>query len=180
MLPVDWANAALADIQRIRNDIADFNPYAAHDMALRILEAGDGLATFPFRGRAVPNARVREITVSYPDIIRYQSRARACGHLARAAWGALALTLLWRSCPVRLKAGSRHSDCLPNLPQLRRDRLYQAILAEHRNCTPLTANLLPKMKPPHGKGARQQGPSRNRPRGPLALSWWPQVSSPWR
>jgi toxin ParE1/3/4 len=72
VIPVVWARAALADIQRIRRYIADFNPYAARDMAQRILEAGDNLATFPFRGRAVPNTRLREITVAPPYIVRYR------------------------------------------------------------------------------------------------------------
>ena len=88
MLPVVWANAALADIQRIRSYIADFNPYAAHDMALRILETGDGLAMFPFRGRAATNARVREITVAYPKIVRYRIE-RERGLILRVRHGAL-------------------------------------------------------------------------------------------
>jgi toxin ParE1/3/4 len=72
VIPVIWTDPALDDIERIRRYITGFNPLAARDMAQRILEAGDGLATFPFRGRAVPNARVREITVAPPYIIRYR------------------------------------------------------------------------------------------------------------
>jgi toxin ParE1/3/4 len=72
VIPVIWTDPALDDIERIRRYVADFNPHAARDVVLRILEAGDGLATFPFRGRAVPNARVREITVAYPYIVRYR------------------------------------------------------------------------------------------------------------
>ncbi|MGO9173586.1 MAG: type II toxin-antitoxin system RelE/ParE family toxin [Rhodomicrobium sp.] len=72
MIPVIWAKAALADLQHIRRYIADFNPYAAHDMAERILEAGNGLASFPFRGRAVPSTQIRETTIAYPYIIRYR------------------------------------------------------------------------------------------------------------
>jgi toxin ParE1/3/4 len=72
VIPVVWARAALTDVQRIRSYIADFNPHAAREMAARILRAGDGLATFPFRGQAVPNCQVREIIVAPPYIIRYR------------------------------------------------------------------------------------------------------------
>jgi hypothetical protein len=57
------------DIERTRRCVAGFNAHDARDVALRIFEAGDGLGTFPFRGRVVPNARGREVTVAYPDIV---------------------------------------------------------------------------------------------------------------
>ncbi len=90
MIPVVWAKAALADLQHIRRYIADFNPYAAQDMAARILEAGNGLATFPFRGRGVPNSKLREITLAWPYIIRYRVEGErvvfsACGTAPAAA-----------------------------------------------------------------------------------------------
>ncbi|MGA9264990.1 MAG: type II toxin-antitoxin system RelE/ParE family toxin [Rhodomicrobium sp.] len=72
MISVIWAKAALSDLQNIRRYIADFNPHAAHTMALRILEAGDSLARFPYRGRAVPNTNLRETTLAYPYIVRYR------------------------------------------------------------------------------------------------------------
>jgi plasmid stabilization system protein ParE len=50
VIPVIWTDPALDDIEKIRRYAADFNPHAARDVVLRILEAGDGLATFPFRG----------------------------------------------------------------------------------------------------------------------------------
>jgi toxin ParE1/3/4 len=72
LIPVIWTEPALDDIERVRRYIAGFNPLAAREMAQRILQAGNGLATFPFRGRAVPNSRLREITVALPYIIRYR------------------------------------------------------------------------------------------------------------
>jgi plasmid stabilization system protein ParE len=42
VIPVVWGRVALADMQRVRRYIADFNPCAARDMAQRILEAGNG------------------------------------------------------------------------------------------------------------------------------------------
>jgi plasmid stabilization system protein ParE len=37
-------------LEGIRRYIGNFNPYAARDMAERIIEAGNSLATFPYRG----------------------------------------------------------------------------------------------------------------------------------
>ncbi|MFY9642245.1 MAG: type II toxin-antitoxin system RelE/ParE family toxin [Rhodomicrobium sp.] len=72
MTQVIWTDPALDDLERIKRYIAQFNLYAAHDMAERILEAGDSLMTFPYRGRAVPNTNLRETTIARPYIIRYR------------------------------------------------------------------------------------------------------------
>ncbi len=72
MISVVWAKAALADLQLIRNYIADFNPRAAQGMGARIIEAGNGLAFFPLRGQAIPNSKLREMTIVPPYIIRYR------------------------------------------------------------------------------------------------------------
>ncbi len=67
---VVWSKAAIADLRGIRAYIGQFNPYAARDMAVRLVEAGDSLGYFPHRGRTIaPN--VRELTVVHPYIIRY-------------------------------------------------------------------------------------------------------------
>ena len=72
MTPVVWTFSALADVEEIRRYIGNFNPYAARDMAARIIEAGNSLATFPYRGRSVPGTQLRETTLARPYIIRYR------------------------------------------------------------------------------------------------------------
>lgn len=69
MTPVVWT---LADFEDIRRYIGNLNPYAARDMAERIIEAANGLATFPYRGRQVPDTQLRESTIARPYIIRYR------------------------------------------------------------------------------------------------------------
>jgi addiction module RelE/StbE family toxin len=70
--PVVWTVSALADVEGIRRYIGNFNPYAARDMAARIIEAGDSLITFPYRGRSVPGTLLRETAIAHPYIIRYR------------------------------------------------------------------------------------------------------------
>ena len=72
MTPVVWTFSALADVEGIRRYIENFNPYAARDMAARIMEAGNSLANFPYRGREVPGTQLRESTLARPYIIRYR------------------------------------------------------------------------------------------------------------
>ncbi len=72
MTPVVWTFSALADVEGIRRYIGNFNPYAARDMADRIIEAGNSLTTFPYRGRQVPGTQLRESTIARPFIIRYR------------------------------------------------------------------------------------------------------------
>jgi toxin ParE1/3/4 len=69
---VVWTFSALADVEGIRRYIGNFNPYAARDMAERIIEAADSLATLPHRGRLVPGSQLRESTIARPYIIRYR------------------------------------------------------------------------------------------------------------
>jgi plasmid stabilization system protein ParE len=72
VIPVVWTFSALADVDDIRRYIRNFNPYAARDMAERIIEPGNSLANFPHRGRQVPGTRLRETTLARPYIIRYR------------------------------------------------------------------------------------------------------------
>jgi len=72
LTPVVWTFAALADLEGIRRYIGNFNPYAAQDMAARIIEAGNSLANFPYRGRSVPGTELRQTTLARPYIIRYR------------------------------------------------------------------------------------------------------------
>ena len=72
MTPVVWTFSALADLEGIRRYIGHFNPYAARDIADRIIEAGNSLATFPYRGRQVPGRQLRESAIARPYITRYR------------------------------------------------------------------------------------------------------------
>ena len=72
MTPVVWTFSALADVEGICRYIGNFNPHAARDMAERIIEAGNSLASFPYRGRLVPGTQLRETTLARPYIVRYR------------------------------------------------------------------------------------------------------------
>ena len=61
MTPVVWTFSALADVEGIRRYIGNFNPHAARDMAERIIDAGNSLASF-----LVPGTQLRETTLGPP------------------------------------------------------------------------------------------------------------------
>lgn len=72
-MQVVWSPAALREIESIHRYIAQFNPQAAVNMVREILAAGDNLATFPYRGRAVSGThQLRETPLAYPYVIRYR------------------------------------------------------------------------------------------------------------
>ena len=60
------------DVEGIRRYIGNFNPHAARDMAERIIETGNSLSVFPYRGRQVPGTRLRVTAFARPYIIRYR------------------------------------------------------------------------------------------------------------
>ena len=66
-----FAPRAEADLARIRNYIALFNPVAAQRMAARIIAAALSLTKFPERGRLLPGNR-RELTVVPPYVLVYR------------------------------------------------------------------------------------------------------------
>jgi toxin ParE1/3/4 len=72
LTPVVWTFSALVDLESIRRYIENFNPYAASEIAERIIAAGNNLARFPNRGRQVPGTQLREVTAARPYIIRYR------------------------------------------------------------------------------------------------------------
>jgi len=72
MTEVVWTGRALSELQLIRDYIRQFSPVAAGRVAGEIMRAGNGLATFPRRGRKVPRTDMREITTGYPYVIRYR------------------------------------------------------------------------------------------------------------
>ncbi len=71
MTQVIWSPTALRQIEAIHDYIARDNPPAAIKMAELLYEAGSSLGVLPYRGRAVPGTRMRELIV-LPYIIRYQ------------------------------------------------------------------------------------------------------------
>ena len=76
MRRVVWSIEALANLGRIVSYIEDFNPPAAQRLAERIKRSAMSLADQPDRGRAV-SARLRELTIMSPYIIRYRVEAEA-------------------------------------------------------------------------------------------------------
>jgi toxin ParE1/3/4 len=69
---VVWSPSALRQIGHIHAYIADFNPPAATAFATALIEAGDGLAVFPHRGKPVRGTVLRDWVIVYPYIIRYR------------------------------------------------------------------------------------------------------------
>ncbi len=69
---VIWSPSALRQIVRIFDYLEDFNPQAAAEVMAALIETGDGLLNFPYRGRPVRNSDIREVITSYPYIIRYR------------------------------------------------------------------------------------------------------------
>jgi plasmid stabilization system protein ParE len=53
--------------------VARHSPLAAQRLALRLIEAGDGLEHFPLRGRDIGHGR-RELPLVWPFVIRYRVR----------------------------------------------------------------------------------------------------------
>ncbi len=76
---VVWSKSALTHLTAIRAYIEQFNPHAAAKVASAIVEAGNSLATLPYRGRPLPDTDNRELVTIYPYIIRY----RVVGNIVR-------------------------------------------------------------------------------------------------
>ena len=71
MHEVVWSETALVQLQVIRASIEQFNPKAAGEVAEGLIAAGNNLAHFPHRGRAVSGATMRELVIpAYPYVIR--------------------------------------------------------------------------------------------------------------
>ena len=66
---VVWTARALANIQAIRDYIAQFNFAAANRLAERLIAAGNRLEMFPHRGRPVPGTTMREIVAVNPSVV---------------------------------------------------------------------------------------------------------------
>jgi plasmid stabilization system protein ParE len=48
----------------IQDYIRQFNPHAAMKVASAIVSTGDGLTSFPYRGRSVGRTGMREVTMA--------------------------------------------------------------------------------------------------------------------
>ena len=70
---VVWTDRALADVEAANAWIGRHSPLAAQRLALRLIEAGDGLELFPMRGRDIGGSR-RELTIVWPFVVRYRVR----------------------------------------------------------------------------------------------------------
>jgi toxin ParE1/3/4 len=71
-MQVRWAPAARRDLERIRSYIAEFNPWAASRIAVRILAAADSLEHLPRRGRPGIEPGTRELVGVAPYVTVYQ------------------------------------------------------------------------------------------------------------
>jgi plasmid stabilization system protein ParE len=65
-----WSAEATASLRAIQLYLAQFNPFAAQRLAVRLNSAAESLCEFPGLGRPVGN-EVRELTTARPYVIRY-------------------------------------------------------------------------------------------------------------
>ncbi|OQW45884.1 MAG: hypothetical protein A4S16_01930 [Proteobacteria bacterium SG_bin6] len=71
MAEVVWLNEALTQLDRIASYIAVFDPFAAQRVAIRLLNLGESLATFPNGGQPASGG-TRELVTVRPYILRYE------------------------------------------------------------------------------------------------------------
>ena len=71
MVQVVWTRSALVELVAIQAYIAQFNPLAAHRLAIHIRATGDSLDVHSDRGRPISHGR-RELTTTPPYVIRYR------------------------------------------------------------------------------------------------------------
>lgn len=69
---ITFADAAVADLQRIREHIGQDNPAAASRIAVQIVAACDRLEHLPQRGRPGLVSGTRELAALWPYVIVYR------------------------------------------------------------------------------------------------------------
>lgn len=69
-MDVVWSPLALSDVENIRYHIATFNPDAANRLVRELIELGNSLELFPYRGRRIAPG-LHEVVAVYPYIVRY-------------------------------------------------------------------------------------------------------------
>jgi toxin ParE1/3/4 len=65
-----WSVEAADSLRAIHSYVAQFNPFAAQRLAVRLNSATESLCELPERGRPVGDG-VRELTTTRPYVIRY-------------------------------------------------------------------------------------------------------------
>ena len=70
MAQVVWTREALSDLAVIRQYIGQFDPAAAASFARRLIEAGENLGEFPFKGREIGDG-LRQWPLVRPYLLRY-------------------------------------------------------------------------------------------------------------
>ncbi len=73
MRRVVWTAEARTSLAGVSAYVEQFNPLAAQRLATKIVAAADSLADHPERGRRIRTG-VRELTIVYPYLIRYEVR----------------------------------------------------------------------------------------------------------
>lgn len=65
-----WSVEATDSLRAIHSYVAQFNPFAARRLAVRLNSAAESLCELPERGRPVSDG-IRELTTTRPYVIRY-------------------------------------------------------------------------------------------------------------
>lgn len=74
-MKLEWSPTARRDLEYVEAFIADDNPRAAAELAVRIIRAAEGLTTFPESGRPGRLPHTRELVISgTPFILPYRVR----------------------------------------------------------------------------------------------------------
>ena len=85
---IEWTKPAVADLVALRAYIAEHHPRAAEDIALKILDGVERLATFPASGRPGLKPYTRVLVVpATPYIVVYRVQDE-CVEILRVIHGA--------------------------------------------------------------------------------------------
>ena len=86
MKPV-WVRAAVRDLARAREYIARFNPDAAREIALRIVDASERIIQFPESVRTGRMKGTRELVVSGTQYLIVYRLKKTAIHFLRVLYG---------------------------------------------------------------------------------------------
>ena len=70
MVRIIWLEDAIVSVEAIRGYLRQFNPEAADRFVQQLVDAGNGLADFPNRGRLADDG-FRELVSVPPYVLRY-------------------------------------------------------------------------------------------------------------